>query len=151
MIIYIYNNTRSHYEVIISIIEKYDKVLSINKKNDNIIYLSYVTNNSFTKYIKDKYPNILLIIPEKYDYFINCSIYEKNLSQITNDDKHFYIAHEITENLLKKDNVYYLTPLCNNNKYIYCDILPYQNNKIQSYKCMQANCNYQRHTNLANN
>jgi hypothetical protein len=151
MIIYIYNNTRSHYEVIISIIEKYDKVLSINKNNDNIIYLSYKENDSFTKYIKDRYPNILLTKPKKYDYFINCSMYEKYISQIINDNKHFYIVHEITENLLKKNNVYYLTPLCNNNKYIYCDILPYQNDKTQLYKCMQTNCNYQRHTNLGNN
>lgn len=146
MIIYIYNNKSYHYEIIISIIEKYDKILSIEKNNDNILYLHCIKNDSFTKYIQERYPNILLSIhelnsvigsqsediTEKYDYFINCSTYERDLSKIIDNNKHFYIAHEITENLLKKNNVYYLTPLCNSNKYIYCDILPYQYNRIKS-------------------
>jgi hypothetical protein len=147
MIIYIYNNWPCHYEIIISIIEKYDKILSIEKDNNNVIYLSYIKNDSFTKYIKEIYTNIILNIhesgtcsyfeqiQEKYDYFIDCSTYEYKDGYSTNiidDNKHFYIAHDISDNLLKKNNVYYLTPLCNNNKYIYCDILPYQNNKIKS-------------------
>jgi hypothetical protein len=129
MIIYIYNKVPFHYEIIISIIEKYNIILSIEKNNDQI-FLSCINNLSFISYIKQQYPEIILDTPKNYDYIINCTIY--NSKNLKNDSKHYYISHNISKDLLNMNNVWFLTPLCNNLKYIYCDILPFQQEKIKS-------------------
>jgi len=119
-----------HYEIIETIINKYDMLFNIVKKND-IIILNIIKNDSFNNYILSKYKNIKLytLHDSNYDYYINCTIYDKNVNEITNDNKHIYIAHEITENLKKYQNIYFLTPLCNTNKFFYADILPYSEQK----------------------
>jgi hypothetical protein len=119
-----------HYEIIETIINKYDMLFNIVKKND-IIILNIIKNDSFNNYILSKYKNIKLctLHDTDYDYYINCTIYDKNVNEITNDNKHIYIAHEITENLKKYQNIYFLTPLCNTNKFFYADILPYSEQK----------------------
>ena len=42
-----------------------------------------------------------------------------------NSNKYFYISHRVTDRLKKLTNVYFLTPLCGNNRYIIADKLPY--------------------------
>jgi hypothetical protein len=131
MKILIENLVNFHYEIIETIINKYDILLNIVKKKNDIIILNIIKNDSFISYILSKYKNIKLcnIYDSDYDYFINCTIYEKNLNEIIKDNKYIYIAHEITENLKKHENVYFLTPLCNTNKFFYADILPYSEQK----------------------
>ena len=131
MKILIENLVNFHYEIIETIINKYDILLNIVKKKNDIIILNIIKNDSFISYILSKYKNIKLctINDSDYDYFINCTIYEKNLNEIIKDNKYIYIAHEITENLKKHENVYFLTPLCNTNKFFYADILPYSEQK----------------------
>ena len=167
MKILIENLVKFHYEIIETIINKYDILLNIVKKKNDIIILNIIKNDSFISYILSKYKNIKLctINDSDYDYFINCTIYEKNLNEIIKDNKYIYIAHEITENLKKHENVYFLTPLCNTNKFFYADILPYseqkKKNKVpifiiqgnltdkkRNYKLLDNILNYQDKTNL---
>ena len=167
MKILIENLVNFHYEIIETIINKYDILLNIVKKKNDIIILNIIKNDSFISYILSKYKNIKLctINDSDYVYFINCTIYENNLNGIIKDNKYIYIAHEITENLKKHENVYFLTPLCNTNKFFYADILPYseqkKKNKVpifiiqvnltdkkRNYKLLDNILNYQDKTNL---
>jgi hypothetical protein len=130
MKILIENLVNFHYEIIETVINKYDMLFNIVKKKD-IIILNIIKNDSFINYILSKYKNIKLrtLNDTDYDYYINCTIYDKNVNGIIKDKKHIYIAHEITENLKKYQNIYFLTPLCNTNNFFYADILPYSEQK----------------------
>ncbi len=138
MNILILNKVHFHYETIQSIIEYIDKILNIDKNNIKNIHLKIVPNKPFENYIKNKYPHLITHIfdlnentPHKnYKYIINCTIYPRqyNLIKNKNKDKYFFICHET--NIPKQKNIFFLTPLCNNNNYIYLDKLPFQENKI---------------------
>ena len=127
MIVYIVNSRGFHYEIIISIIEKFKTFTNI--KGNPQIYLTYYPNYSFTEYIKQHYPHIKLEKPASYDFCINCTIYPKQRDRIINDGKHFYICHTVDHSLVSP-YVYFLTPLCKTNKYVMCDSLPFNKEKI---------------------
>jgi hypothetical protein len=57
-IIYIHNNVNFHYEIIESIIVKYNEIIKKEITNPQF-YLTIKKNDSFTKYITDKYKNII--------------------------------------------------------------------------------------------
>ena len=132
----IYNNVWFHYEIIETIICKYDKILNIIKKPTDEIYLIIKNTSSFKKYIGEKYPKIKFgdiknFKVKNFNYMINCTIYDRNFNNL-NKNKNSntkYISHQITDRLKKNPNVYFLTPLCKHNRYIYTDILPFQNKK----------------------
>ena len=124
----IVNHCHCHYEIIESIIIKYYEILQIDKNTPIDIYLSMFDNFSFKNYISDKYPNIKFENISNYDYYINCTIYDKDFDNLEKNKSHKkYISHQITERLEKNKNVYFLTPLTKSN-FIYADILPYSNN-----------------------
>ena len=145
------NNCNFHYEIIESIIVKYNFILKIENEETNEIYLSIFNNVSYIDYIKNKYPNIILIKPNNiteeetkayyyevidkkidYDYVIDCTIYIEDLNNVQyNSNKYFYILHEFPDYILP-NNIYGLTPLCNSTNYIDADILPFIGNKINS-------------------
>lgn len=128
----IINHHHCHYEIIESIIIKYYEILQINKNTSIDIYLSIFDNIIFKNYISDKYPNIKFENISNYDYYINCTIYDKDFDNLEkNKLNKKYISHQITERLEKNKNVYFLTPLTKSN-FIYADILPYSSNKIKS-------------------
>ncbi len=128
----IVNHCHCHYEIIESIIIKYYEILQINKNTSIDIYLSIFDNIIFKNYISDKYPNIKFENISNYDYYINCTIYDKDFDNLEkNKSNKKYISHQITERLEKNKNVYFLTPLTKSN-FIYADILPYSSNKIKS-------------------
>ena len=129
----IYNNADYHYEILETIIVNYHNILNINKDINIELSLYTLSNNSFNNYIKDKYPSIKFNKITDYDYYINCSIYDKDFDKLDSNinSKKKYISHEITERLKTNLNVYFLTPLSKNN-YIYTDILPFSNNKIEN-------------------
>ena len=131
MKILIENTVNFHYEIIESVINKYDILLNISKNSNDIIILNICSNDSFTNYILSKYKNIkkCTIYDNNYDYYINCTIYDKNSTIIKHDKKYLYIAHEITEKLKTFSNVYFLTPLCKTNNFFYADILPFSEQK----------------------
>lgn len=126
----IVNKLEYHYEIIESIIVKYNYILNINKDIIIDIYLYINNKSSFKEYISNKYPNIKFSNLKTYDYYIYCTVYDKNFNYLDKDKKSIkkYISHEITNKLKKNPNVYFLTPLSKSN-YIYADILPYSDNK----------------------
>lgn len=129
MIIFIVNNFAFHYEIIPSIIEKYNLIINHDKSNDIEIYLKFNKNDIFKKYITEQYPKCKYETPQKYDFYINCTIYLNDISNIINDGKHFYISHEYIKD--SPPNVFYLTPLCSKN-YIICDYMPFRNQKLNN-------------------
>lgn len=130
-ILLIQNLNPSHYETIETYIVKYKKLFKIQKTLK--IYIDMLSNtlnnNDFKDYIKKKYNNIIFEKPSYYNYYINCTIYDKDFNNILDNPKYIYISHEITERLKNKSNVYFLTPLMNVKHYISCDILPFMQNK----------------------
>ena len=118
-----------HFEIIESIIQKYDSILKIKKSKENQIYLENIDSIEYTNYINKVYPSIKINQKiENYDYKIFTTFYFKELDnhilQINNPAKYFFICHEIDDKLKKYNNVFYLTPLCNSNNFIYADVLP---------------------------
>jgi hypothetical protein len=142
MIIVIRNKENFHYEILESIIQKYHYIINLNPLINNFlkddIYLNInKKNNSFVNYIMGKYPNIKVVtsnsLPSNYDYYINATIYEKDIPRLNfNDKRNFFVAHQVTKRLINYDNVYFLTPLCGNSRYFDCDILPFQDQKKQN-------------------
>ena len=134
----IVNNTPWHCEIIESVIVKCYEILKINRETPIDIYLKLVdlrkaNNQSLIEYLKKKYPKIIFENISKYDYFINCTRYDKHFNELDKKENstNKYILHDITDRLKTNPNVYFLTPLSRAN-YIYADILPYSNNKIKS-------------------
>ena len=131
--ILIYNNVNFHYEIIESVIVKYFEILNIDPNIKVQIYLYIHFNKSFLEYIKKKYPEVIFGVINDFDYFINCTIYDNNITSLdfsSNSNKK-YISHEITTRLLTNPNVYYLTPLSKKNIFI-SNILPFSENKYLS-------------------
>lgn len=131
MNILIINKYRFHYEIIETIILKYKLIIKNLIKECNLYLKFNISNKSFLKYIIKKYPYIKIFKKNsiKYDFIIDCS-FDGNINKIINDDKHYYISHRVKENLLEYKNIYYLTPL-NNNNYLYADILPFTDKKVK--------------------
>ena len=94
------------------------------------IYLYVNKNDSFKEYITNKYPKIIFKNIKDYDYYINCTIYDRDFDNLDNNNKSVkrYISHEITERLKTSPNVYFLSPL-SKDQYIYTDVLPYSKDK----------------------
>ena len=144
----IYNNYQYHYEIIESIIVKYREIIKISNEIPVQIYIHVINNDSFIKYIETKYPQIIFKNINNYDYYINCTIYDKDfdyLDKNINSNKK-YISHEITDRLKTNLNVWYLTPFAKIN-IIKANILPFFN-KNTSYKIpiyiIQGNLNQNR-------
>jgi hypothetical protein len=119
--------------------QKYDIILKIKSDLKNKIYLENINSDEYIHYINKIYPSIKINQKiDKYDYKIFTTFYFKELNkyidQINNPTKYFFICHEVNDNLKKYNNVFYLTPLCKSNNFIYADVLPkinknqYQNN-----------------------
>jgi hypothetical protein len=147
-ILFIENNVNFHFEIIESLIVKYNEIIrNEDCKSISIIYLNF--NNDLVKlYIKNKYKNLNIIfgVPDRYDYYINGTIYDKEYDNIIkNSNNHFYISHYITKRLESLSNVFFLTPL--SNKYIYADLLPFSEYKKKSnipIYIVQGNLNQNR-------
>ena len=129
-----------HYEIIESIIHKYNIICNINKKPNDNIYLENIVDKYYIKYIEKNYPNIKINQNNIFDKKIYTTFYSqfqnKFQNELNNPDKYYFISHNIHPSLDKYKNIFYLTPLCNSNKYIYTDILPQiikKNTKVPIY------------------
>jgi len=131
-ILYINNSVIYHYEIILSVIEKYHLLLGISKESIDSIYLTFLPNDSFQQYIQDNYPDIHILKPRFYDYFIDCTVYS-HFGIIENNDSHQYITHDIHPCFENKSNIWSLTPLYKNLSKVLCaDVFPFQNYKIKT-------------------
>lgn len=117
-----------HYEIIETAIVKYYDILEIKEDPSIIIYLHINNNLSFKQYISDKYPKINIGNIKKYDYFINCTIYDAYYNKLNKCPTYKYISHEVTDRLRLHPNVYFLTDL-SKSRFISADILPYSEYK----------------------
>jgi hypothetical protein len=130
MIIVIDNlNYGYHFEIIESIIQKYNKILKIKNNSNNKICLENITSSEYIRYININYPKILVNKKiNNYNYKIFSTFYPKDLTKhinkINNPTKYFFISHVIDDKLKKYNNIFYLTPLCRNKNFIYANILP---------------------------
>ena len=131
MILLIVNNNPYHYEIIESVINQYDKILSINKTQISKILLKIIPDESFIAYIKMKYPAIIINGNSYFNmkYLINVSIYHSNYDLIRKMKNSYYITHETHDDFKQHDNVLSTTPLCGTNKYMYFTDLPFSEKK----------------------
>lgn len=124
------NRATFHHEIIESVIVKYREFFEEIKDEHIEIYLEFYQNDSFKKYISEKYPHVKFKKEKKYDYFIDCTIYDVHFPKIEkNKSNKKYISHEITERLQKNPNVFFLSPLAATTNLISCDILPFMEEK----------------------
>ena len=125
MIVYIYNQTNFHFEVIESIFLQYEKI--IGKKIENpIFYISFkLSNKSFYDYLVKKYPYIKIGTPSYYHYSINCTVYTRNIRLIKRDSKHFYISHEFSDRLVRFKNIFFVFPRLQN-RFLSLEYLPFR-------------------------
>lgn len=131
-ILYINNSVTYHYEIILSVIEKYDLLLNVKKESIDSIYLTFLPNDSFQQYIQDYYPHIHILKPRFYDYFIDCTVYSY-LGIIEESTNHQYISHDVHPCFEKKSNVWSLTPLSKNLSRVFiADVFPFQNHKAKT-------------------
>ncbi len=125
MNIYVENNFKYHYEIIESIITIFFKKIGINE--DHTIYLKIYFNESFQNYMTKKFPNVIFVkkIPELiFAHKIFCTFYSKNMGYHSNKKNLWFICHDITSSVLEKENIYFLTPLCNVSRWFLPTALP---------------------------
>ncbi|ADO67295.1 hypothetical protein crov262 [Cafeteria roenbergensis virus] len=143
-ILQIINNVSFHYEIIETLIVKYQEII----KNKVDIIKVHCKDNKLKQYLKQKYPKVLFVNSKVFDYYINATFYPTELKNIINLDKskYFYISHRVDSKCLEHSNIFYLTPLSKKN-YLSFDILPFKENKklasIPIY-AVQGNLNYGR-------
>jgi len=96
MIIIIDNlNYGYHFEILESIIKKYDYIIKKPISDDNQIYLENISAENYIKYINEKYPNIKVNKNQKvFDYKIYSTFYPQFIKK-SNDE-------------LKKKNIFFI-------------------------------------------
>ena len=140
--VYISNNYYPfHCELMPSIIEKFRDIIR-DKDVSEVEYKIYMTFNvdypykeDFVMFIRNKFPYVYLSITEEYDYKIDCTIYPKDKKNLIDDEKHFYISHEVFDYGIP--NVFYLSPQCKGmsgfeNHYIPCDVMAFYKRKCMN-------------------
>ena len=145
MKIYIHNSKGFHYEVIESVICKYDQIVGVHKSEEDEVVLGLQgpkNSKDFSEYIINKYPHIKFLgyttdhsffpFCNDADYYIECSMYGCSfLEEYADENKYFYINHAVNKRLKDSKNVFYLTPL-GGERYIYADILPWSDSMKMS-------------------
>ena len=122
MNLFIINNFPYHFEILETVIEKYNEIIKSSVKCT--IYLKILDNTSFKKYISKKYPEIIFDTPSSYDFFIDCTLNHGELLDIMkkNASKFFYIDHNLTDVTSNLPNVYSICPFTR--QWFYADKLP---------------------------
>lgn len=154
--ILISNNVGWHYEIIESLIAKYNEILCIDRLESHRLYL-YLANDvnnfvpnlnyyKFIEYIKNKYPQIAILEKEpdesNFSYRIYATLSGSNAkntdggirpSQINPDKRSVYISHDITKEMEEYKNVLFLSSLNKGliNRCIHADVFPKHNNYIK--------------------
>jgi hypothetical protein len=125
MNIYVENNFCYHYEIIESILTLFLKKIGINE--DHTIYLKTCFNESFENYILKKFSNVIFVKQRpalSFAHKIFCTFYSKNMRYHSDKKNLWFICHDITPSVLEKENIYFLTPLCNVSRWFLPTALP---------------------------
>ena len=122
MILFIVNNVPYHFEIIESVLEKYNQIIKNSVKCT--IYMKILDDPSFKTYMTKKYPEIIFDTPISYDFFIDCTLNHNELPEIMkkNSAKFFYINHNLTYTTSRLPNVYSICPF--SRQWFYADKLP---------------------------
>lgn len=127
-ILLISNKYCYHCEIIESLILKHKEIIGVNADK---IYLDLLKDlrwaSQFKNYILEKYPDIILGIPSKFDYSINVTL-PKN-AKIKESNINFYIGHNHNSNHVKLKNVFWTSPFYK--KYVKTNILPLTDKMVQ--------------------
>ena len=128
MILQIVNNIQGHYEIIESIIVKHQIIIG----KYNITKINLMVNDwdkSFKIYIKKKYPHIQFKLSPIFNFYIDCTVYPKQVERIKLYDpkKYFFISHDIDMFIKQLPNVFFLTPLAK--RFLYADVMPHMTKK----------------------
>lgn len=129
----IQNITPAHLEIIETIIVRFKEIFDISGECQiylNAVYSRHYNNSSFREYITSKYPDIIIDTCRDFDYFINCTVYDRLYDRLVIKPNYFYISHDVTERMEQLKNVYFLTPLAK--RFFYADLLPYQDTHIDT-------------------
>jgi hypothetical protein len=130
--ILVVNIVNYHYEIIESVLVNMRNILPLKKETVKV-YLYCYNDRSFKKYISNKYPEIIIGFTSKYDFMINCTIYNKDTKWMKSTfGNKKYIAHEVTDDLVKNPNVIFLSPFGGWGRYLKCTELPFKNNKVKN-------------------
>ena len=124
-----------HFEIIESLIHKYNQLLNIPKNDNHKICIDNIVSKDYINYISSKYPKIKINNNVKeFNYKIYSTFYpnliDKYMNKLSNN-KFFFICHSINNNTLRYKNIFYITPLCKNKQFIFADVLP-EINKIST-------------------
>lgn len=158
--ILIYNHAPWHYEIIESIILNYQNLVNIDKKeNDEICLFTFndqelgmISNvyPSFIKYLKEKYPNIIIyknleeVAKNNFTHIIHATAQKSSAPEAVNgirpqqfikNNRVAYISHDICDEMKAYDNVYFLSNLnqnIDNNKILNAIHLPFKDEKIKT-------------------
>lgn len=126
MNIYVENSVWWHTEIIESLFTILLAKFGIDTSNMTV-YLKIEPNDELQSYLTNKYSNIILVKakPELlFAYEIYATFYPEDIDSVSKKSTCIYISHRVDEVLTDISNVYYLTPLCGNNKYIIPSMLP---------------------------
>jgi hypothetical protein len=126
MNIYVDNNAHFHYEVIESCFTILLDKLGLSK--DRQIYLKIVFDHEFKSYITSKYPSIIFVSSKpdiEFKYEIYCTFYPDSPNNIYNfKSNQIFISHRYKPQIHDISNIYFLTALCNSDRYIIPSMLP---------------------------
>jgi len=122
MNLFIVNNVPYHFEILESVLEKYNQIIKNSVKCT--IYMKILDNEGIKSYLSKKYPEIIFDTPSSYDFFIDCTLNHKDLPNIVNKDANtfFYIEHSLTPITRNMSNVYSICPF--SRQWFYADKLP---------------------------
>lgn len=158
MNILISNNVPFHYEIIESVILKYDEIFNIQKAQNDKIFLKLekdifemppnLNYDIFINYISNKYKNIIIINDLNnlsFDYEVHCTAQHSRAkdthggvrpAQMINSKNIVYIAHCVDDELLNIDNVLFLSKFNRNdipnNRVFIPSIIQYSDIKIKT-------------------
>ena len=146
------NKYPCHYEIVESVILKYNTLFDLDTQDNIIICVNmYYHDMMFFKYIKQKYPSVILGRPKYFHYYVDITIYPQHFSKIHNPKKSNkkYISHRVLPQLFKDPNIFFLTPLATQNIFN-ADCLPFcdqisKNTSIPIFMIQGNFCTKRRH------
>ena len=131
----IYHNQPFHFEIVESVIVKHNIILK-KQFPINEIYL-FTICQEYTAYVNKVFPLINVINNPKdasniyFNYLIDINLYPDpkhkiaiNINYPFKFQEIFFISHRVVSYFVSNKNIFFLTPLCGNNRYLECDILP---------------------------
>ena len=151
----IYNDYDAHYEILESCMLNFEYFFK--KKIPLKKHIACYQNDSFTKYINEKYPDVEFVNVKnvnfaEYDFVLCTTIYPHTRGVVSNPKLNVrYVSHRVDAKFLKNECVFYLSELASSNVFN-STVLPFANEKketeIPVYVIQGNLCEKRRNYNL---